>query len=121
MYDLDLLLGKKPERLPNGRFMKGNIPHNKGKKWSEWMDGRKQRKVRKCLIHTGNPTLAGWNKRAVIAYKDGVSLWFESVTDAAKKLNLQRRNVQHVVQGHRPTCGGWRFKRSTVQQYGMKK
>ena len=25
-----------------GRFLKGNTPHNKGKKWSEWMDGRKK-------------------------------------------------------------------------------
>lgn len=28
----------------NGRFLKNHKPHNKGKRWSEWMDGRKKKK-----------------------------------------------------------------------------
>jgi hypothetical protein len=34
------------------------------------MDGRKQRKVRNRLKHTGNPKLPGWNKKAIAAVKD---------------------------------------------------
>ena len=69
MWDLDQLLGQKPKRKPNGRFVKGHVPHNKGKKWSEWMDGRKRRKVLKCLELgriKGNPNIGGWNRKAVV-------------------------------------------------------
>ena len=30
----------------NGRFLKGHVPHNKGKKWIEWMDMRKAKKIK---------------------------------------------------------------------------
>lgn len=110
-FDLDCLLGAKPKiQRNNGRFVKGMIPHNKGKKWNEWMDGRKQRKVRNCLIHTGNPTLPGWNRKAIIAIKDGKEYWFESSMMAAKKLNLCGRNIRHVAEGKRKSCGGFQFK-----------
>lgn len=33
----------------NGRFLKGSIPHNKGKKWKDYVDGRKKRKMLKGL------------------------------------------------------------------------
>lgn len=33
---------ERPERnLVNGRFLKGHTPHNKGKKWADYMDMRK--------------------------------------------------------------------------------
>lgn len=46
----------------NGRFLKGIIPHNKGKKWSDYIDGRKKRKMLKGLElgrNQGNPKIAG--------------------------------------------------------------
>ena len=110
-FDLDALLPKKPQRKANGCFVKGYVPHNKGKKWSEWMpDGRKQRKVRNRLQHSGNPHLPGWNKKHIIATKDGRELWFESASAAASALNLIRRNISHVANGQRNHCGGWRFR-----------
>lgn len=116
-YDLDCLIPAKPQRKANGMFTKGHIPHNKGKKWGEWMDGRKQRKVKKNLIHTGNPNIGGWNKKHIIASKDGKEYWFESATAAAKALNLIRRNICHVANGQRNLCGGWRFRYTENEQH----
>ena len=113
-FDLDCLLGAKPKiQRKNGRFVKGMIPHNKGKKWDEWMDGRKQKKVLKNLEvrrKYGNPDLPGWNRKPIIAIKDGKEYWFESATMAAKTLNIQRVNISKVIYGKRKRCGGFQFK-----------
>lgn len=47
-----------------GCFLKGHVPHNKGKKWSEWMDGRKQKKVKRIALQNlrPRPEIGGWNK-----------------------------------------------------------
>lgn len=113
-FDLDCLLGAKPKiQRNNGRFVKGMIPHNKGKKWDEWMDGRKKKKVLKNLEvrrEHGNPDLPGWNRKAIIAIKEGKEYWFESSMMAAKKMNLCGRNIRHVAEGKRKSCGGFQFK-----------
>ena len=60
----------------NGQFLKGHEPHNKGKKWSEWMSKRGQRKVRKgwqnVLDHRpkSRPDTAGRCRKQVIAVTD---------------------------------------------------
>ena len=57
---MELKFIERPKRNPiTGRFLKGVAPHNKGKKWSDYMDGRKRNKVLKCLQRIGNPNLAG--------------------------------------------------------------
>ena len=79
--------------LKTGRFLKGMTPHNKGKKWSEWMDGRKAKKVKKQALanldnarrlgHCG--TAGGRNKRPLIAVLDnGEWLVFPESQSAAK-------------------------------------
>lgn len=81
------------------------------------MDGRKQRKVRNMLIHKGRPDIGGWNKKHIIAYKEGNEYWFESASAAAKALNLIRRNISHVANGQRNRCGGWKFKWTENEQH----
>ena len=64
---------KRPEyNLKNGRFLKGHTPFNKGKRWSEYMNMRKQKKCLKNLEfgRIGNPDIAGRNARSVVAIKD---------------------------------------------------
>lgn len=118
MWDLDVMLGQKPKRTKAGKFFKGMTPHNKGKRWEEWMSEEAQKKVRANLVHCGRKTIGGENKRAVIATdKDGNEYWFESVADAARKLKLCRRNVQHVADGQRNHCGGWRFRHTDTIQH----
>ena len=71
-----------------GRFLKNSIPHNKGKSWSEWMDGRKKRKILKNLQHKGNPNLAGANAKTIVGVKNGKFCVFESSEDAGRKLEV---------------------------------
>lgn len=119
-FDLDCLIGAKPKKRRNGCFLKGNVPHNKGKKWDEWLSAEKQERIRGYLRigrKGGNPQLAGWNKKHVIASKDGRELWFESATHAARASSLIRRNISHCANGERKTCGGWRFRWTETEQH----
>lgn len=84
----------------NGRFLKGHEPHNKGKKWSEWMSKRGQRKVRKgwqnVLDHRPKtrPDTAGRCRKQVIAVMDdGRWFHFAYLGDAAKWVGGNRENV----------------------------
>lgn len=45
----------------------------------------------------------------VEATKEGKTIRFAGVSEAARTLNLCQQNVWKVVAGHRKTCGGWRF------------
>jgi hypothetical protein len=109
MWDLDLMIGQRPARKANGRFVKGQTAWNKGKKWNEWMDGRKQRKVRNRLKHTGNPKLPGWNKKAIAAVKDNKVVFFDSSVDAERKTGICGRNIRSVCEKKRNFAGGCRW------------
>ena len=84
----------------NGRFLKGHVPANKGKKWSEFMPKRSQRRCAKgwknLELHRnkgGGPN-AGRPKKPVIALTDeGDFLFFPYVDAAAKWCNGSRHNV----------------------------
>jgi hypothetical protein len=58
-----------PQRLNrnpiNGRFLKGGIPHNKGKKWDDYIPSHKRESMIKGLAlgRTGNPNIAGCNAK----------------------------------------------------------
>lgn len=104
--------GRPARNFQNGTFLKGHIPHNKGKKWAEWMDMRKAKKIlrigRKNL--KGNPDIGGWNKRPVIAItEEGRYFYFESATDAAGRTGLIRRNISLCCQGKRKHCGKFQW------------
>jgi hypothetical protein len=104
--------GRPARNLKNGRFLPGHISHNTGKKWDEWMPKEKQARV----LEIGkknlrvNPNIRGWNKRAVVAVNDkGIHAYCESAAEAARKLNLDRRNVTACCRGERNKCGGLRW------------
>lgn len=111
---MELRLGdERPQYNPiNGRFLKGHVPHNKGKKWSEWMDGRKQKKVRRILkknIH-GRHNIGGWNKRAVIMLdNEGNHAYFESSAAAGRATGITARNIRYVCDKKRKHAGGYRW------------
>lgn len=112
---MDYIELKRPQyNLRNGQFLKGHIPHNKGKKWEEYMDMRKARRIiriAKMNLRHGNPNIGGWNKRQVVMVTPkGNWVVFESATEAASKMGLERRNISHCCQGKRQRCGGrWWF------------
>ena len=58
-----------------GQFLKGHVPHNKGKKWSEWMDGRKAKKP-------------GIGKRSYYGFPNGVE-----AEDICRYLSFNLGNV----------------------------
>lgn len=105
-----------PERIQrnpiNGRFLKGLTPHNKGKSWNEWMDGRKAKRVKRIAMKNLKPNMniGGWNKKAVIAEnEEGVTAWFESSIDAEKKTGICARNIRSVCNGKRKHAGGLKW------------
>ena len=106
----------------NGCFYKGHIPWNKGIPQSEWMDGRKIKRVRKCLEigrKIGHKFLPEINRKPVIGIKDGNITYYKSALEAEKCLKLKgikvnRRNIHHVCHSKRKRAGGyeWRFEKS---------
>lgn len=105
--------GRPARNFKTGTFLKGHIPHNKGKKWSEWMDMRKARKIIRIgmkNLNKGRSDIGGWNKRPVVAVTaDGRWFPFDSAADAARKTGLIRRNISHCCQGKRKHCGRFRW------------
>lgn len=95
-----------------GRFLKGHVPHNAGKPWSEWMDGRKAKRVRRIAISNLKPRmdLAGWNKKPVVAVtEDGRHFYCESAAQAGRTLGISARNINSCCLGKRKRCGGFRW------------
>lgn len=114
MESWELNIPSVPIRKRGGKFPKGHTPFNRGRKWDEWMDGRKQRKVRRILLshRQVNMNIGGWNKRAVVGISvDGRMCFFDSSEDAARKLNIVSRNIRGCCDGRRNTAGGvfWRW------------
>ena len=84
----------------NGQFLKGHTPHNKGKRWSDYMGKRKQRRCAKGWknldLHrpTTRPDTAGRCRKQVIAVMDdGRWFHFAYLGDAAKWVGGSRENV----------------------------
>ena len=84
-----------------GRFLKGHVPHNKGKKWSEYMGKRAQKKSAKGWANldrhrnkNGRPDNAGRCRKKVVAVTDdGTMHVFSFVGAAAQWIGGSRENV----------------------------
>lgn len=84
-----------------GRFMKGHVPANKGRKWSEWMSKKGQRRSAKGWKNldkyrniNGRPDTAGRCRKEVVAvHNNGKYHIFDSVDAAAKWIGGCRENV----------------------------
>jgi len=105
MENYELYIDTHPRKNKiNGHFLKGHVPFNKGLKMTEWMDGRKIRKVKKYLElgrKSGNLSIAGSNRIAIVGIKDGKMYAFESSEAAerilrAKGVKVNSRNIRSV-------------------------
>ena len=84
-----------------GRFLKGHVPANKGKKWSDYMGKRAMKRAAKGWknldIHrnkNGRPDTAGRCRKQVIAVMDdGSWLLFPYIGIAAEWVGGNRENV----------------------------
>lgn len=105
---------ERPQYNPtNGQFLKGHIPFNKGKKWEDYMDMRKARRIKRIAIKNlaRNRNIGGWNKRAVVCVDEENKIlgWFSSSYDAEKKTGICARNIRTVCNGKRKHAGGYRW------------
>lgn len=112
MSELYIPIEKPNRNLENGRFLKGNVPHNKGKKWADYMDMRKARRIKriavKNLVHKGQ--CAGWNARPVVAIDNGrLAGVFPSSEEAGRKSGITARNIRHCCDKKRKRAGGYRW------------
>lgn len=108
----------------NGQFLKCHIPHNKGKKWSDYIDMRKAKRIiriakqnLKCRSDIG-----GCNKKKIVGIKDGKFIGvFESSNDAERKLGIQARNIRSVCNCKRNHAGGikWFYEKNIEQWNGL--
>lgn len=82
-----------------GRFLKGHVPANKGKHWSEYMSKRAQRRAAKGWSNLEKyrpktrPDLAGRCKKKVVAVTDDGFRIFDYSVDAATWCRGDRANV----------------------------
>lgn len=81
-----------------GQFLKGHVPTNKGKKWSQWMSKRGQKRAAKgwknLELHRGHPVTAGRNKKPVIAVSDkGNWVYLPDTKAAGEWIEGNRENV----------------------------
>lgn len=87
--------------LKTGRYMKGHIPANKGKKWSEYLSKRTQRRCAKGWKNldlyrnkNGRSVNAGRRRRQVVAVMDDGSFRvFPFILAAAEYVGGKRENV----------------------------
>lgn len=97
----ELYIPEHRDRDASGRFLKGKIPANKGKKWSEWMSKKAQKRAAKGWknldLHrnkNGRPDLAGRCRKPVIAVMDdGTWKHFSYIKSAAAWIGNFRENV----------------------------
>lgn len=96
----------------NGQFLKGHVPHNKGKKWEEWMDMRKAKKIIRIAKQNLRPNmnLGGWNKKKVVSVSEnGTWKLYSSAASAAEATGNFSSNISQCCRGKRKHCGGLRW------------
>lgn len=97
MSNWELKIG--PERVSRnpvtGRFVKGCTPHNKGKRWGEYMSKQKQEEQIKRLrqIRRDHPTKP--KVKVVAVNNHGRFVFFDSVTEASIWAGTCDANIHH--------------------------
>lgn len=98
----ELYLPPEPLRYnpQNGQFLPGHTPHNKGKKWSEYVGKRAQKRMKKGWANlathrpTSRPDTSGRCRKQVIAVMDdGTWRHFAFLGSAAEWVGGSRENV----------------------------
>lgn len=107
------ILPERPSRNPvNGRFLKGHTPHNKGKRWSDYMDMRKAKKIKRIGMKNlvRNYQIAGWNAKPVVAVENGeIAGIYPSASEAGRKMGICSRNIRSCYSGKRKSAGGYQW------------
>ena len=114
----ELRTGYQPRRQheSNGRFAKGSVPFNKGRKWSEWMREDMQAKVKaigvKNLTHRAKKGDAGTCHKPVIAIDpEGRMSRHIDIKSASEHFHIGRENIgrccRYNRKGLEPT-GTWK-------------
>lgn len=97
----------------NGRFMKGHIPFNKGKKWTDYMDMRKAKRVKRIglkNLRPGNKDIPGWNAKPVVAILDGeIKGIYRSSCDAERKTGICQHGIRLCCSKKRKSAGGYKW------------
>lgn len=90
----------RPTRSPaTGRFLPGHVPPNKGKKWSEYLSKRKQKRCAKGWKNLdkyrpkGNPNGGRPKKQVIAVTDDGKWRCFRYLKAAADWVGGNRENV----------------------------
>lgn len=98
-----------------GRFLKGHVSYNKGKKWSEWMPLRSQKRAAKGWknLDKFRPKVpspnAGRPRRPVIGVLDnGKWIYFDSLKTAAVRINGRRENIRRCCYWNMTEAGAGR-------------
>ena len=103
----------RPQRnYKTGQFLKGHEPFNKGKKWSDYMDMRKAKRIIRIAKQNlrGRSDIGGWNKKQIIAFKNGEFAGvFKSSLEAGQALDLFPELIRKVCRGERKSTGGYNF------------
>lgn len=99
-YELYIPQAAEGRNYINGRFLKGHVPANKGKKWSEYMSKRAQRRAKKGWKNldkyrpTTRPDTAGRCRKQVVGiFPDGTWKVFNYIGSAAEAVSGRRDNV----------------------------
>lgn len=112
-FELYIEPERKQYNPTNGQFLKGHIPHNKGKKWSDYMDMRKAKRIKRAALKNlhGRKNIGGWNAQPIFAIdKNGETIgWFASSSDAERKVGICARNIRSVLEGKRKYAGGYKW------------
>jgi hypothetical protein len=105
---------ERPQYNPiNGQFLKGHVPHNRGKKMKDYLDEETIKRIKEVGIKNlkSNLKVCGWNKKSIIAMDDDNKIlgWFSSSYDAEKKTGICARNIRKTCNGKRKHAGGFKW------------
>jgi hypothetical protein len=123
-YELYLPPEKLERNAVTGRYMKGHVPHNKGKKWNDYTTKRAQRGMRKGWKNLNKhrpktrPDNAGRCMKPVIAVLDnGKFLYFRYTGAAAEWRRGDRGNISRCCRLNERPLSPVRKKLNTDHRY----
>lgn len=86
---------EKPQTRPN-QFQIGNTPHNKGRRWQEWMSVEGHAANRRP--HHRSPLSGKQKKQVVAVFEDGEWVVFPHAEPAAKWIDCRAANIRRCCQ-----------------------
>lgn len=107
-----------------GQFLKGHVPFNKGKKWSEYMKKRSMKRamkgwknLRKYQPKTRPDNCARCRKAVIAVMDDGRWVWLPYIGAAGEWIGGSRENVRRCCALNMKTESAKRRKVNTDHKY----